>query len=140
MAHVCESILRPTRQQTCILHEKKKQDSARKDIERTFGVLKKRWGIIAQPTSIWDKDKFKNVMYAYIILHNMILEDSGKTIWQYYDPDDMELPESTLYPEQRLAIFMKLRRRETHDPLHADLTSHLWVNRLKEDNEDEDTE
>ncbi|XP_021975279.1 protein ALP1-like [Helianthus annuus] len=60
------------------LYFKKKQESARKDIERAFGVLKKRWSIIAQPSRILEKRKMRNVMYTCIILHNMILEDSGR--------------------------------------------------------------
>ncbi|XP_022031921.1 uncharacterized protein LOC110932981 [Helianthus annuus] len=59
------------------LYFKKKQESARKDIERAFGVLKKRC-IIVQPLRILEKSKMINVMYTCIILYNMILEDSGR--------------------------------------------------------------
>ncbi|XP_021995298.1 protein ALP1-like [Helianthus annuus] len=60
------------------LYFKKKQESTRKDIKRAFSVLKKRWSIIAQPSRILEKSKMRNVMYTCIILHNMILEDSGR--------------------------------------------------------------
>ena len=33
---------------------KKKQECARKDIERAFGVLQGRWGIIQQPVRAWE--------------------------------------------------------------------------------------
>ncbi|XP_021985384.1 uncharacterized protein LOC110881430 [Helianthus annuus] len=42
---------------------------------------------------MWDKEKFRMVMYACIIIHNMILEDDGKTIWQNYFLDDENLVE-----------------------------------------------
>ncbi|XP_076917510.1 uncharacterized protein LOC143577610 [Bidens hawaiensis] len=39
---------------------KKKQESARKDIERAFGVLKKRWAIIFNPARMWSKEKIRD--------------------------------------------------------------------------------
>ncbi|XP_022024950.1 uncharacterized protein LOC110925301 [Helianthus annuus] len=46
------------------LYYKKKQESARKDVERAFGVLKKRWSVIAQPLRILEKSKIRNVIRA----------------------------------------------------------------------------
>ena len=46
---------------------KKKQESARKDIERAFGVLKKRWKVLSFPSRYWDKERKHNVVYACII-------------------------------------------------------------------------
>ncbi|MFS7969624.1 putative harbinger transposase-derived protein [Helianthus anomalus] len=63
------------------------QMAARKDVERAFGVLKKRWRILAMPCRLWDKDQIGNVMYTCIILHNMILEDEGRATVTYYDDD-----------------------------------------------------
>nr|GEX95514.1 protein ALP1-like [Tanacetum cinerariifolium] len=51
---------------------KKKQESARKDVKRAFGVLKKKWAILANPTRALRKDRIVNMMYTCIILHNMI--------------------------------------------------------------------
>ncbi|GKE53423.1 ALP1-like protein [Tanacetum coccineum] len=51
---------------------KKKQESTRKDVKRVFGVLKKKWAILANPTRALRKDKTVNMMYTCIILHNMI--------------------------------------------------------------------
>ena len=51
------------------------QEKARKDIERAFGALKKRFKILVN-ASIFRKVKhMKMVMYTCMILHNMILED-----------------------------------------------------------------
>nr|GFC37303.1 protein ALP1-like [Tanacetum cinerariifolium] len=36
---------------------KQKRESARKDVERAFGVLKKKWGILANPTRTLRKDR-----------------------------------------------------------------------------------
>ena len=38
---------------------KAKQEGARKDIERAFGVLQGRWHIIAQPARAWNVGKLR---------------------------------------------------------------------------------
>ena len=53
------------------------QESARKDIERAFGVLKAHWAIVNNPARAWRPQKNRMVMYACVILHNMILKDEG---------------------------------------------------------------
>ncbi|GKA35288.1 nucleotide-binding alpha-beta plait domain-containing protein [Tanacetum coccineum] len=53
---------------------KRPQESARKDVERAFGVLQGRWHIIAQPARAWTINKLRRIMYMCIILHNMILK------------------------------------------------------------------
>ena len=65
------------------------QERARKDIERTFGVLKKRWRILNSPARPTQQAKIENIMYTCIILHNMILEDEGKSICTYVE-DEIE--------------------------------------------------
>ncbi|XP_076958480.1 uncharacterized protein LOC143634215 [Bidens hawaiensis] len=65
---------------------KKKQESARKDIERCFEVLKSRWHYMKNPCRVWWLAKMNDAMYTCIILHNMILEDERKAICQQYIP------------------------------------------------------
>lgn len=62
---------------------KSAQESARKDIARTFGVLKRHWQILAALTRSMERKRISNLMYVWIILHNMIIEDEGKTIYHY---------------------------------------------------------
>ncbi|GKC99829.1 ALP1-like protein, partial [Tanacetum coccineum] len=59
---------------------KQKQEAARKDVERAFGVLKKKWAILANPARPMKKKRKMNMMYTCIILHNMIRKDKGKPI------------------------------------------------------------
>ncbi|XP_047965981.1 uncharacterized protein LOC125210474 [Salvia hispanica] len=54
-----------------------RQESARKDVERGFGVLQARWAIVKGPARSWYRHHIANIMYAYIILHNMIIHDEG---------------------------------------------------------------
>ena len=44
---------------------KKKQESARKDIEGAFGVLKKRFHLIANPIRFWTREKIMDVVYCW---------------------------------------------------------------------------
>ncbi|GJR52037.1 RNA-directed DNA polymerase, eukaryota [Tanacetum coccineum] len=41
---------------------KRRQKSARKDVERAFGVLQGRWRIIAQPARAWTVNKLRRIM------------------------------------------------------------------------------
>ncbi|TVU25077.1 hypothetical protein EJB05_27556, partial [Eragrostis curvula] len=61
------------------------QEGARKDVERAFGVLQKRWAIIRHPARLWDREELADIMYACIIMHNMIVEDERGI---YGIPDD----------------------------------------------------
>ncbi|CAL5439441.1 unnamed protein product [Camellia sinensis] len=51
------------------------QESARKDVERAFGVLQSRFAIIGGAVRFWDSKMLANIMKTCIILHNMIVED-----------------------------------------------------------------
>ncbi|XP_021979926.1 uncharacterized protein LOC110876053 [Helianthus annuus] len=97
-----------------------------KVIKRAFGVLKKRWSIIAQPSRILEKSKVRNVMYTFIILHNMILEDSGIAFCgESYDESIKPTNPLLTYAEKE-DIRAKIGARHTHHNLRTDLTEHLW--------------
>ena len=51
------------------------QESARKDVERAFGVLQARFAIVRGPARFFKQETLKDIMTACIILHNMIVED-----------------------------------------------------------------
>ncbi|XP_076934842.1 uncharacterized protein LOC143601274 [Bidens hawaiensis] len=72
---------------------KKAHDAARKDIERAFGVLKSKWHIVDLPSKCFSQVKMRNIMYACVILHNMILEDNGLAICQHNPNEDAPMYE-----------------------------------------------
>ena len=41
-----------------------RQESARKDVERAFGVLQSRWAAIRGPTRLWHVDCISDIIYA----------------------------------------------------------------------------
>ncbi|GKC57869.1 ALP1-like protein isoform X1 [Tanacetum coccineum] len=110
---------------------KRRQESARKDVERAFGVLQGRWRIIAQPAPAWTVNKLQRIMYTCIILHNMILKNQRYAI--------SEAGEIYICPQQnilktwveRCAIRQRkakeLRDKQTHSRLQRSLIEHVWA-------------
>nr|GEW06818.1 putative nuclease HARBI1 isoform X2 [Tanacetum cinerariifolium] len=62
-----------------------RQESARKDTERAFGVLQGRCGIIQQPARQYHVNNICRIMYSCFILHNMILKDQKMTVTDWND-------------------------------------------------------
>jgi hypothetical protein len=52
-----------------------RQEGNRKNIERAFHVLQRRFCILKQPTRLYVRGQLERVVIACIILHNMIVED-----------------------------------------------------------------
>ncbi|GJY31896.1 reverse transcriptase domain-containing protein [Tanacetum coccineum] len=59
---------------------KQHQESARKDVERAFGVLQGRWRLIQQPARAYKVNTLRRIIYVVIIMHNMILEDQNMSV------------------------------------------------------------
>lgn len=115
-------------------HFKAAQESARKDIERAFGVLKKKWHIIKNPARAWKLKRIRNALYACIILHNMVIEDMGLAICQHYEEDDTG-NQQPVSEQERLAIRAEIRDEDIHAELIGDLIDHVWWNRRRSSNQ-----
>ncbi|KAJ9552372.1 hypothetical protein OSB04_016417 [Centaurea solstitialis] len=103
-----------------------RQESARKDIERTFATLKSKWHVVARPARVWSRRKLQEIMYTCIILHNMIREDEGFSHYPF-DPTEV-LPsevETTISEEERANNVNFVKNRERHANLRADLSQHF---------------
>lgn len=50
------------------------QEGVRKCIERVFGVLFKRFGILDTPGRLWKNDDMRFILQACTIIHNMVVE------------------------------------------------------------------
>ena len=109
---------------------KQKQESARKDIERAFGVLQGRWHIISQPARAWTINKLRRVMYTCIILHNMILKDQKFAISKINDI--YVCPRANIQRTwiERCDIQRKnakeLRDKARHARLQRNIIEHVW--------------
>ena len=54
------------------------QEETRKDVERAFGVLQARWGILRGAAMMWEPETLWQLMKCCVILHNMIVKDKRK--------------------------------------------------------------
>ncbi|CAN6879046.1 unnamed protein product [Brassica oleracea] len=109
------------------------------DVERAFGVLQARFAIVKNPTLFWDKVKIGKIMRAYIIFHNMIVEDErdGYTqfdVLEFQEAEDngsshVDLTYSTDMPSNianMMSARTRIRDRQMHQQLKADLVEHIW--------------
>ena len=117
---------------------KAKQESARNDIERAFGVLQGRWHIIAQPARAFTVGKLRRIMYTCIILHNMILKDQNFALSEaaeiYIPPTPHMQNQSWI---DRCATQRRkqkeLQDKRTHGRLQRALIEHVWQQKQWED-------
>ncbi|GKA48000.1 ALP1-like protein [Tanacetum coccineum] len=97
---------------------KQKQESARKDVEQAFGVLKKKWVILANPTRALKKERIINMMYTCIILHNMIRKYKKYAISPKWFLEEMHQPNDPLRNEEQVKHVMRwIRSAQAHQNL-----------------------
>nr|GEW73769.1 protein ALP1-like [Tanacetum cinerariifolium] len=72
---------------------KQMQESSKKDVECTFGVLKKKWAILANPARPMKRETIINVMYTCITLHNMVRKEKEKAIFPNWYPEEAHQPD-----------------------------------------------
>uniref|UniRef100_A0A0D3B8I5 Myb-like domain-containing protein n=1 Tax=Brassica oleracea var. oleracea TaxID=109376 RepID=A0A0D3B8I5_BRAOL len=112
-----------------------KQESARKDVERAFGVLQSRFAIVKNPALQWDKEKIGKIMRTCVILHNMIVENERHGYAQI-NTSEFESGESSrsskvtsresIQAGDMLDMRREVRDQEKHARLKADLMENIW--------------
>ncbi|WVZ69421.1 hypothetical protein U9M48_018209, partial [Paspalum notatum var. saurae] len=111
-----------------------RQESCRKDVERTFGVLRAKWKILHSPARMWKTRDLNAIVRACVILHNMIIEDEkGADVVQL---DNSEWPGVANPPinrnrnvpaiDQLIDAYSFIKSKETSSLLHNDLMEHIW--------------
>lgn len=55
-------------------------ESVRKDVERTFGIMKKRFRMLKMPMLFRDMDDISYMFFTLCILHNMLLRYDGRDL------------------------------------------------------------
>ena len=112
-------------------HFAKARESARKDVERAFGVLQARFAIVCGPARFWDKETLADIMKACIIMHNMVIEGEGDIGNNDFDGSDANPSVRvshayTLELEDFMQTHYQIRDSITHSQLQSDLIEHLW--------------
>ncbi|XP_071705257.1 uncharacterized protein [Rutidosis leptorrhynchoides] len=118
------TLIRPYSTPTYEQHAKFKrfQESARKDVKRTFGVLQGKFHILQMTGRSHSVNKMRRILYCCVLLHNMIVEDNGHTItW---------LEEELLKTDEANSNFVK-KRSTTHETREKEIRDRDIHNQLR---------
>ncbi|GKG29334.1 putative nuclease HARBI1 isoform X2, partial [Tanacetum coccineum] len=85
-AVLMKSISQPGSNDVKRIRYKQAHKAARKDVERGFGVLKKKWAIVRTPARSMSLKRITH--FDCIILHNMIRKEKGKAISPDFYPEE----------------------------------------------------
>ncbi|XP_065082628.1 uncharacterized protein LOC135705006 [Ochlerotatus camptorhynchus] len=129
-------------------HYAQMQESARKDVERAFGVLMSRFAIIKTPARLWQKYVLESIITACIIIHNMIIENEkdDPTICEANPESNIDEitadihrigPENQEKFETFLSRYKAVHDTNQHFQLRNDLIEHLWATKGEEDEEED---
>ncbi|XP_047961609.1 uncharacterized protein LOC125206394 [Salvia hispanica] len=118
------------------------QESARKDVERAFGVLQARFALVKGPTRFYYQGDIADIMYACIIMHNMIIEDEHEGVLNVTNDTSVASSSHGVSTEsesarrgvpynehERFKAFMDIHQKEAHRALQHDMIEELWANR-----------
>ncbi|XP_042028362.1 uncharacterized protein LOC121775349 [Salvia splendens] len=110
------------------------QETAQKDVEWAFRVLRARWEIVKGPARFWYKDFIADVMYVCIILHNMIANDESTrfTYWGYEEAtpsSGVAIPPHvrglSMGYNEVLAAQISVRNQHDHTRLMSDMVEEI---------------
>ncbi|GJU33306.1 putative nuclease HARBI1 isoform X2 [Tanacetum coccineum] len=122
-----EYISQPESNDVKRIRYKQAHEAARKDVERAFGVLKKKWAIVKTPARSRSLKRITHLMYTCIILHNMIRKEKEKAISPDFYPEEQHREDDPVRSAQdRLRVIREIHDKETHLNLKADLVEHIW--------------
>ncbi|XP_052627200.1 uncharacterized protein LOC111909886 [Lactuca sativa] len=108
---------------------KRRQEGARKDVERAFGVLKSKWHIVEHAARPYELDTLRYIMYACIIMHNMVVEDKGRNI-ATYSPTE---PRHVQFQPGTSHRMVDIQDQRKHKQLREDLADYIYVGHEDED-------
>jgi Plant transposon protein len=109
-----------------------RQASLRKDVECAFGLLKKRFNILAIPGRSYSQRTLGLIMRACVILHNMIIDDQrGGDFDENYQTVTTHVGPAIHYDAPpSLATQLMREAQMTSTPVYAqlqmDLIEHVW--------------
>jgi hypothetical protein len=99
-----------------------KQSTFKKDVEYSFGLLKKSFNILIIPNRSYSQHTFELIMCAYIILHNMIIDDERDN---YFDENYHTVTFIVALPVSLTNILHK-EAGQTFSNLQYDLIEYVW--------------
>jgi hypothetical protein len=102
------------------------QEAIRKDVERTFGILKGKFHILSVPLRFWDRVEIDNVVRCCVIIHNIIRVDVVDHLLEEEDEIHIDPPRKAFAFPEFLNAVSTLQDEARHFQLQSDLVDHLW--------------
>jgi hypothetical protein len=108
----------------------KQQETSRKDVEQTFGVLRAWWAIVHHAKT-WNLQTMWEVMTCCVIMHNMIVEQECDNNlhnqgWKLQG-ESIEPRYGTSSCQEFLHMHVELRDSHIHNRLQTDLVEYRWA-------------
>jgi hypothetical protein len=114
------------------------KQEVRKDVERCFGVLQLRFGVICNPGRLWDLEMLRVVWTAAVIMHNMIIEDEApfpelnqrylqEEVTHERLPNVQRAEQVPLTFKRFMHAIVSIRDKQQHYQLRDDLIENLWL-------------
>jgi len=111
-----------------------REESIMKDVKQAFGVLQAWFAIVRGPAHLMDQKEINVIMWACVILHNMIVNNKRDNYELAFDYDVVEktAPEPIVnhdhhpYYEMYFQRSCKVRNSNTHVALQMDLIEKIW--------------
>ena len=113
----------------------------RKDIECAFGILVQQFHVLQRPLRNWYLEDIKNMLYACIIIHNMVVEarfslrfdeekaraSIGHPLFgrPQLSPEDIVQEGIDMFAARQAAFADAMRSSTLHFDLKADLVEHI---------------
>ena len=107
------------------------QMALRKDVERAFGILKRKFAIICGPYRGLSRREMHKTMLTCIILHNMIIQETRRdSDWTNYDDEDLRpdvQPHRGVPARDYGQMTNYIQNLDLYEQLRDDLRLNLWA-------------
>jgi len=100
------------------------QESCRKDSERAFGVLVRKFQCLATPNEYWFIEDVKNQMYGCVLMHNMMVE----VRIQRDEREEANMYALDASQEETVGEFQETSHSSREDKLNDYIGRHLGLN------------
>ncbi|XP_026384367.1 uncharacterized protein LOC113279947 [Papaver somniferum] len=112
-------------------HFNNAQMALRKDVERAFGIFKRKFTIICVPYRGLSPREMHKTMLTYIILHNMVIQETRRdSEWTNYEDEDLRpeiQPERGVPARNYDQLTNYIQNRNLYDSLRDDQRLNLWA-------------
>lgn len=133
---------------------KKRHEHVRKDIERCFGVLVKKFGILERPIRNWYLEDIQNILKTCVILHNMTVverreafqfndiqegeeeegwggademeEEEARISLFHHNAEDIDVDMANNLAARAAHMSVAIEGERNNQILQEDLTKHIW--------------